>query len=348
MQLWYGDHKAYLGLEGDDGMPITLIRTIKDSISKGVLPIVVTAVICVVPLATKEPYMIHILIMSLVWAVAAASWDLVWGYMGQFHFAQVTLLGIGAYSSAIMSMRLPMSPWLSIPLAGLIAGGVSIAISLPAIRLKPMYLAVVTFSFLQIVYYTAISWVDFTGGFVGLIGVPPLFSVTSVLSYYYLAVALFTLSISTMYVLVNSRYGLALKAIRGSEPSAGSLGVEISRFKILFIFVSAFFTGVMGAFVAHYLGSVGPYLLTSQGMIKIMVIAEVGGLGSLYGSVIGSFLLTFLLEYFRFVGVWRFIIYGAALILIMMIKPRGIYGGIVDVVEWIKRNWYILPYRKAN
>ena len=104
----------------------------------------------------------------------------------------------------------------------------------------------------------------------------------------------------------------------------------------------------MGAFVAHYLGMVGPYLLAAPGMIRIMVIAEVGGLGSLYGSVIGSFLLTFLLEYFRIVGTWRFIIYGAALIIIIMIKPRGIYGGIADVVEWTKRNRYILPYRKAN
>ena len=104
----------------------------------------------------------------------------------------------------------------------------------------------------------------------------------------------------------------------------------------MFFFISAFLTGLCGAFYAHYIAMLSPAILAEEGMIKIMVITEIGGLGSLYGSVIGSFLVTFLLEFFRNVEEWRYMIYGAALVLVIMIRPRGIYGGILDLVMWLK------------
>lgn len=313
-----------------------MINLIKNNISKITLPLSVIIVLCILPPLIRSPYIIHLIIMTLIWSVAAASWDLVWGYMGQFHFGQITLLGIGAYASALISMHWSVSPWLAILLGGFFAGTISLCISLPALRLKPIYLAVVTFSFLEMVFYIVSTWKDFTGGREGICNIPPLFEVYSLHSYYYVAVGLFAISMGILYTLVNSRYGLALKAISHSEPSAKSLGIEITNFKILFILISGVLTGIMGGFYAHYLLMLSPSMLAEEGMIKIMVMTEVGGLGSIYGSVIGSFLLTFLLEYFRIAGEWRFIIYGAALILVIMVRPKGIYGGLADLVEWAK------------
>jgi branched-chain amino acid transport system permease protein len=312
------------------------IDMLKQNPWKLMLPLGVPVVLCVLPIPIRSEYVLHLIIMSMIWAVAAAGWDLVWGYMGQFHFAQITLLGLGAYASSMISMHLSLPAWVSLLLAGLIVGVISICISFPALRLKPIYLAVVTFSFLLMVYYIARTWRQVTGGTSGIYNIPPLFEPYSLLGYYYIAVGLFAFSMGVMYGLVNSRYGLALRAIRSSEASASSIGVEITHFKILFFFISAFLTGLCGGFYAHYIAMLSPAILAEEGMIKIMVITEIGGLGSLYGSVIGSFLVTFLLEFFRNVEEWRYIIYGAALVLVIMIRPRGIYGGILDLVMWLR------------
>jgi len=141
---------------------------------------------------------------------------------------------------------------------------------------------------------------------------------------------------TVLYGIVKSRYGLALIAIKASEDSARSLGVEVTQVKIVIFLISAILTGISGWFYAHYILLVTPEILKMDSMITVMAMTVIGGSGSLAGPVLGAFLITFLLEYFRIVGEYRFIIYAAALFFIMMVKPKGIYGGIQSLIERTK------------
>ena len=287
------------------------------------------------PLFIRSPYLLHLVIMSLMWGVCAASWDLVFGYMGIFHFAQIAFLGIGAYSSGLLCMYLSVSPWLGLFFGGVVAGALSLALSLPTLRLKATYMTLVSLGFVFALFYITSSWTSFTRGELGLWGIAPLFEAAAKVGYYYTILVLFLASMAILYAIVRSRYGFALIAIKGSEDSAKSLGVGVTKVKILIFLISAVLTGIMGGFYAHYILLVSPEILAMDAMIDLMAMAVIGGTGSLVGPVIGAFLVTFLLEYFRIVGEFRFLIYAAALIFIMMVRPRGIYGGLSDLIEWI-------------
>lgn len=274
--------------------------------------------------------------MSMLWAITAMSWDITTGYMGRFHFAQATFLGIGAYASTLISMHLYVSPWLSMPLGGIVAGVFSLGLSLSTLRLKGWYMALVSLAFAELVRRIIVSWVSVFGGLSGIWGIPSLFKVAEMSHYYYTVVGLYAISITIFQCIVKSRYGLAIVAIRESSPSARSLGIEIIKIEIVIFFVSAALTGIAGAFYAHYVQSISPPLLELGTMIDVMAMAMLGGGGSLYGPTIGAFMITLVLEYFRIVGIYRFIIYGVSLIIIMLFRPKGIYGGIANLVGQIR------------
>jgi branched-chain amino acid transport system permease protein len=307
----------------------------KKNINK-ILLATVLIILAILPLTVKSPYIIHLVIISLIWGVCAASWDLVFGYMGIFHFAQTAFLGVGAYASGLTCMYLSISPWWGILWSGIAAGVLSIALSLPTLRLKETYLTLVSLGFVFTVFYIVSSWTSFTKGENGLWGIPPLYDEVSKIRFYYTAFVLFILAMTLLYGIVKSRYGLALIAIKASEDSARSLGVEVTKVKIVIFLISAILTGITGWFYAHYILLVTPEILKMDPMITIMAMTVIGGSGSLAGPVLGAFLITFLLEYFRIVGEYRFIIYAAALFFIMMLKPKGIYGGIQSLIERTK------------
>jgi len=289
--------------------------------------------LAILPLIVKSPYVLHLVIVSLIWGVCAASWDLVFGYMGIFHFAQTAFLGVGAYASGLTCMYLSISPWWGILWSGIIAGMLSTALSLPTLRLKETYMTLVSLGFVFALFYIASSWTSFTKGENGLWGIPPLYDEVSKVRFYYTAFAFFIISMALLFGIVKSRYGLALIAIKGSEDSAKSLGVEVTKVKIIIFLISAILTGIAGWFYAHYILLVTPEILRMESMISVMAMTVIGGTGSLAGPVLGAFLITFLLEYFRIVGEYRFIIYAAALFFIMMLRPKGIYGGIQNLIE---------------
>lgn len=293
-------------------------------------------VFIILPLFVKNPYVLHLAIASLMWGICAASWDLVFGYMGIFHFAQTAFLGVGAYASGLTCMYFSISPWWGILWSGIVAGLLSLALSLPTLRLKETYMTLVSLGFVFTLFYIVSSWTSFTRGENGLWGIPPLYEGISKVSYYYTLLGFFIFSMAVLYGIVKSRYGLALIAIKGSEDSSKSLGINVAKVKILIFLISAILTGITGWFYAHYILLVTPEIFKMDLMISVMAMTVIGGTGSLIGPIIGSFLITLLLEYFRIVGEYRFIIYAGALFFIMMWRPKGIYGGIQDLIERMK------------
>lgn len=292
------------------------------------------------PLVVRDAYLLHIFILALTWLIVVAAWDLITGYGGVFSFGQIAFFVIGAYASGILTKSTSLSPWFGLLAGGLVAAVAGVAIGIPCLRVRGVYVAVVTYA-LHLVLPTAILRGESfgTGGAGGLLGIPPLglagsaFSPLDKIPWFYTGLALAALSLYLIYFhLLPSPFGLGLKALRDSEDLAQSLGVNEYRTKIAVFAASAFFTGVAGAFYAHYTGSLSQRLLSMDLFLLIMIMLTVGGMGRYPGAVLGTLIFTFANEFLRISGSLRLIITGGIIILAILAMPEGLVQ--VGDVAW--------------
>jgi branched-chain amino acid transport system permease protein len=270
-------------------------------------------ILLVVPVFIDDPYIMNIIILSLLFAVLACSWNLICGYTGIFTFGHQAFFGIGAYVSALLSMKAGLSPWLGLLAGGIGAGLIGLLIGLPCLRLRAApYIAITTLAFSEIARIVCMNLVGLTRGELGLWGIPefpeiPLpgggminFAGGERTGYYYVLLVIFFFTLGVIGWMLRSHIGLAFRAVRDEQDAALSLGVDTTRFKLLAFIASSFFAGVAGAFYAHYILILTPTSVMSVGvMTEIIAVTLVGGLGTFWGPVIGAFSLTALLEYLR-------------------------------------------------
>jgi branched-chain amino acid transport system permease protein len=291
--------------------------------------IVITAALAVIPAIIHERYTIHIVVLCMIFGVVASNWNLAIGYAGVFHLAQVPFFVAGAYASAIPAFHWAWTPWIGLILGGVVAVILSIIIGVPALRVRGLYLVFLTFAFHFILASLILYFVDLTGGDMGL-QIPPykigdfaidLFNITPA---YYMALILFVLSLLLVKIVIDSDIGLALVGLRDSELYAISRGVHPYKYKLAAFVLSAFLTGVSGAFYAHYLRVVTPALFGWSFLQTFLGSIVIGGIGTLYGPILGAFILTFLSEYLRFLDIFRNIVFGILMILILIFLPQGL------------------------
>lgn len=280
--------------------------------------------LAIYPHIWKDPYFLHVMILWLIWAIVTTSWAVLLGFLGIFHFAQIAFFGLGGYTTGLLSVKYAMSPWLGIPLGGLVAGLFSLGVSLPALRLKGPYIAVVSLGFSECIRIATTN-LDFTKAELGVWGVPPLWEGIDKMGVYYCVLIVCVMEIFLFYTILTSRHGLAAKAIKASAQSAESIGVDIFRTKIAMFFVSSFIAGIAGAFYTHYLGGISPDIYKIGNMVDVMVMGILGGVTSVFGPVIGSFVVVFSLEKLRVLQDFRFIFYALVIITLILFKPQGIY-----------------------
>jgi branched-chain amino acid transport system permease protein len=283
-------------------------------------------VFALLPLFVRDPYLLHLLILSLVFGVLASSWNLLFGFMGVYSFGHQAFFGIGAYITGILVVKSISSPWAGILLGGLGAAIMSLIISWPTFRLKGPYVAIVTLAFAEVLRITCANWVDLTRGQLGL-SVPALFSGTSRIQPYYLIFAIFCATWIVFGKLMKSSLGLAVIAIRESQEAAESLGVDVVRFKRLAFILTSFIAGIAGAFYAHYIGILTPDVMGTGIIFGVLVMGLFGGIGTLNGPIVGSLVLTFLAEYLRGFGNYRFLIYSLVIVFIVLFLPGGLMEG---------------------
>lgn len=298
----------------------------------------VLVLLFLVPLMEHNPYVLHLFILSMVFALLALSWNLINGYAGIFTFGHQAFFGLGAYASALLAMHLQLTPWLTLWFGGVVAGVAGLIIGLPVLRIRSVaHVAIVTLAFAEIVKIVVSNMTDLTRGVLGLSGIPPFtafhfpgvgavgFGVSDRMAYYYIVFALLVATMVLLACLLGSRAGLALKAIRDSGEAADSLGVDLTRYKLIAFVLSSFIAGIAGAFYAHYLHILTPdSAIGVHIMITILVITLIGGIGTMVGPLIGAFLVTFGLEELRVLGNYRLMVYGALLVLFVMFLPRGL------------------------
>ncbi len=289
-----------------------------------------------------DPYFTHLIILSLIWAVVASAWNLIMGYAGIHSFAQLAFFSIGAYAASMLEIFFKIDPWLGLPLGGLAAAVTGLVVAFPCLRLKGLYIVLVTVAFHQIIPVFIKVAGQWTGGDVGLVGMPHYqffgFSFAkSKVGYYYLSLFLFLFMQYAIYRVIHSKIGLAFVALRDSEAFAESLGVNRTRYNIIVFLISSFITGMMGSLYVHYLKVATPRLLELETFSESIMMVVIGGLGKFPGAVVSAFLVTFVNEFLRTAGLIRPIIFGGIIILVIIIFPEGISRLIESLNGWSKR-----------
>lgn len=265
----------------------------------------------------------------LIYVLLSIGLNILLGYTGQLAFANAAMFGIGAYGTGLLQVRLGWPFWLAFPTGAVIATSVGLAISLPALRLRGLYLAVSTLAFAQFTQWTFLNWENVTYG-AGGFKTPPLsfapLPLSKEIGLYYLTLLLVIVLFALAQNAVRSRIGRGFIAVRDSEVAAQSLGVDLLRYKALAFGISGFYAGIAGGLYSALLNFVSPesYDLFQMVLHKTMVV--VGGLGSIVGSVLGAGTIVSLLELLRKVKGAQEIAFGAILVGFILFMPGGIVG----------------------
>jgi branched-chain amino acid transport system permease protein len=285
------------------------------------------------PVLLPHPFVLTIATQAVIWALLAASWDLLSGYTGQISFGHAGFFALGAYAAAAATKHAGVSPWLGLLLGAAIAAGVGLLTGFPALRLRGHYLALVTLGLAEIIRLVATNWLDLTGGpfgihdfrsFPGL----PAGALAHRQAMYLLVVAIVVGSVAVMYqVCERTSAGKAFRAIREDEVLAETLGVDTTRYKLLAFALSSGFAGLAGGLYAYYVQLVSPVVASAATTSLVIGMAVFGGLGTLWGPVLGALLLYGLYEGLRFVGVvYNLIAVGFVIMVFVIFFPRGLAG----------------------
>jgi branched-chain amino acid transport system permease protein len=266
------------------------------------------------------------MIFACYLAMFAISWDILSGRTGYISFGHPFLIGIGAYTTAILTRRYGVPVELSIPIAVLVTMAGGLIVLLPALRIKGSYFALVTLAVMELMYQLVpVVRPDLTGGTRGISRIPAL--TRGAENGYYLAVGLMLAVALFAWLLMRTRLGTALWAIGMNEESVRGSGLSTTRLKAFAFLVSAFVAGLAGAFYAHYLGAITPRAFFDINVLfQIIVAVLIGGAGTILGPIIGAFFMVFLLEWLRpfLPGTERFFVYGGIALMLYMYQPKGI------------------------
>jgi len=282
-------------------------------------------------------YLLHIAILIGIYTIAATSLNLVAGYTGLISISHAAFAGVGAYVTALMGLKLNLLFWFSLPCAMAVAAVLALVASIPALRVHDDYFVLATFALQVIATSIMTNWVDFTGGPLGLPGIPQPSIFGAILSTHWrmlvLVWLLAGLFLFLTYRLVHSPFGRVLKAIREDEVLVRAFGRNVFWFKVSAFVMGAACVAVSGSLYAVYITFIDPSSFTVMESIFILAVIIVGGAGTLWGPVIGATALVALPELLRFVGLpsavaanVRQVLYGLLLVAMMFWRPRGLIG----------------------
>lgn len=285
----------------------------------------------VLPLITKDPYIIRIVILTSIFAILAASWDLLSGFTGQMNFGHALFFGVGAYSAAILNIKAQIPPWGSIPLGAIVAVLAGLIIGIPCLRLKHTYLALTTLAFPIILLGIVFALPGFTGGELGISGVKKI--TNSLIGGYYLHVIIMLILCFTMWKITDSNTGIIFHAIREDELAVKAAGINTTRYKLLAFSLSGFFAGIAGGLYAHYMRIAGPSTLEVSMSFNVVIWAIFGGVATIYGPIAAVFILFPLLEFVRLWPEYRILIFAFVVMLILLYMPEGLITWVRDKME---------------
>ena len=298
------------------------------------------AVICILP-SIVRPYQLDFLIFLFINIILVVSYRMI-AITGEFSLAHAVIMGVGAYTSAL----LPISPWISMPLGGVAAAGIAYILSFPLFRMKGFYFLIGSFAAAEAIRLCWVQFMNPFGGFRGLRRIPVLevdlgdflyIDFGAPVPYYFFALIVAIVCLVIMYRIENSRFGFVFHAVHHKDTLAQSVGVDARRYRTIAFVTASFFAGIAGAMVAHYVTAINPGLFGLPRMLSVLVWVLVGGLGSFAGPVIGVTVLSIVDESFRGFQELRPAFYGLTLIATMLFLPDGLVSLPSKIMGWTNR-----------
>ncbi len=328
-------------------------------------PIILLVVLIIFPLVFRNPYHHHLMILVLVWAIIGSDWNLLAGFTGQVSFGEAVFFGTGAYTAGLLSLHLGVSAWWGMIFGGIAAMVIALPFGWICFRLRGAYFALATLALNEIMRHVATNWETLTGG---MRGIQIMQTFVSKLPYYYIALTLAAVAVLCIQLIMKSRLGYYFLSIREDQDAAESLGIDTHFYKMVSLNIAAFLSGTAGALYMNYMGVIDPETVFSLHDISIMAILVgiVGGVGTVYGPVVGAFVMVGVHELFRtgFFGFFDWVArateydvlvlvadyvthahvlgFGVLVVLVILFLPNGIVGDKENIVRWL------FPFRKKG
>ncbi|MGO9619924.1 MAG: branched-chain amino acid ABC transporter permease [Desulfobaccales bacterium] len=302
----------------------------------------VLALFIILPLLIV-PFGQHVLIITCIFAMCGVAWNIMGGYAGMFSFGQAAFFGIGAYTSSFLLMTFNVSPWIGLVAGGMISALAAAAIGYPCSNLRGHYFAIASIAFAEIVRICFNNW-EMVGAAEGLTipmgqgSLAHFIFNSSKLPYCYIIMAFLLLALAVGHLVSTSKMGYYFRAIKESHEVAQVLGVNVVRYRLYAIMISAFLTSMAGTFYAQYILYIDPASVMILAVsVQIVLVAMLGGANTVFGPVVGAAILVPLSEYARawlgYKGAgFDMIIYGILITGISMYRPNGVWGAITELV----------------
>ena len=307
----------------------------------------VLALLLIFPMVVTQIFPLQIMILVFMYAMLGVAWNIMGGYAGMFSFGQAAFFGIGAYTSSFLLMTFHVNPWIGLIAGGVVAALVAAAIGYPCSNLRGHYFAIASIAFAEIVRVHFNNWtlVNAAEG----MSLPMLDESfinfmfhTSKVPYYYVMLAFLILALVVCYFVATSKMGYYFRAIKESHDVAEVLGVNVVRYRLMAIMISAFLSAMAGTFYAQYVLYIDPESVMLLAIsVQIVLLSMLGGAGSVMGPVIGAAVLIPIAEVTR---VWLghrgtgvdMLIYGFLITIISVYQPQGVWGLLSRIGNRIK------------
>jgi len=298
----------------------------------------------IVSIFIKNEFVLHLLVLSFLYASLGSAWNIVGGMAGQFSLGHAAFLGIGAYSSAFLYLKYGLTPWIGMIIGGVISVFVGILVFYPSFRLREFYFVIATIAFLELIRSIIVYWRISEGGIDTYIPFVPSLKnmIFEAKNSYAILMVLFLIAVIIIEILIkNSKMGYYIRAIGENSDAAEMVGVSSSRYKLYALIISAFITAIAGTFFAQYFLFVSPTMVFSFPLsVQIALFAIMGGIGTVEGPIIGAIILTILDTYFRAwiggsYGAVGSLIYGFMLMIFVIFLPGGILSWIEPKFKYL-------------
>jgi branched-chain amino acid transport system permease protein len=312
-------------------------------------PLLILLVLIALPWVITDSYYQHLLILVLLWVAIGSGWNLIAGYTGQVSFGHAAFFGVAAYTSALLGVKVGISPWWGMLFGGLVSVALAFPVGYICFRLRGAYFALATLALGELLRLIATVWESLTGGMVGVL---TMLTFVSKVPYYYVALAIAVFSVVTVQIVVRSRWGYYFVSIRENQDTAESIGINTRKYKMISLCLSAYMTGLAGSFYTNYMGFIDPEIVFSLHDISIMAILVgiVGGVATVYGPPVGALIMVAISEVFRtggfgllekltaatgssfvavlttYVKAAHVLSFGLLVILVILYLPNGIVG----------------------
>lgn len=323
-------------------------------------PIILLVILAIFPLVVQNAYYQHLMILVLMWVVIGSGWNMIAGYTGQVSFGDAAFFGSGAYTAGLLAHHFHISAWWGMVFGGFMAMAVAFPFGWICFRLRGAYFALASLALNEVCRHVATIAEPLTQGMVGILIMP---SFLSKIPYYYIALALAVFSVISIRIIMRAKWGYYFLSIREDQDAAESLGIDTHHYKMISLNIAAFLTGMAGALFMNYMGFIDPEVVFSLHDISIMAILVgiVGGVGTLFGPVVGAFIMVTVHEFFRtgFFGLFKAIAaltdfaavdaaakiisqahvlgFGILVVLVILLLPNGIVGDWAKIIA--KLGW---------